>query len=1092
MIKLVVFDFDGVFTDGMFNFDNNNNINKSYNAKDAYSLKMLKKNNIKCGIITNDKIVSIEHAPHIFDRLDNVSIGNDIPKLDIITEWIKEYNLTYEDVAYIGDDLPDIPILEKVGFSGCPNDAIEEIKNISNYICKNNGGKGAVREFVDLIIQNNIKCTLIMPLSMRSFTKPFMEEEKKTKTQSSYKYLITGGYGFLGINFIKYLINNGTSADEIVVIDNLSSSNKSIDKYSFLKGVSFIEGDIGNDILMNNLHFKVDVIFHFAAQSGGQGSFDDTVYDSNTNAKGTLLLLNFARRVHCTRIIFTSTCAVYGGVNTDAKSYNEDGEIDTNTFYAINKQTSEKYLKLYEKNYGINYTIFRLFNCYGPYQNLMNMKQGIVSIFMKQILSDDYPEIIVKGSLERVRDFVYVNDVVKILYDSIINPKFENELFNLGSGIPTSVGNLLTKLIENTKHKPIVVKGETPGDMGKLYADNSKLQKVYDNEFNFTSVDIGIKEFCEHYFINTTEMKNDGKITAIIPVRKGSQRCKNKNIRNFGDTNLLKLKIETLKQVKYIEEIIVSTNCDDMISIAEKLNVKVHKRDEYYASSECPNYEYWTYLAKNVGSCSNIMMVNAVSPLINSNIINIFIDKFIKLQYTNMVTVNEQKSFFCNSLTTNGINFDSTKAPNSQELIPLSEITFGICIATKKQIINSGCIYGENPVFFNVDSIAGIDIDENSDFIKAELLYNENILNENTCKMILEKRSDKIELLDCTIRDGGYLNNWEFTDEEVVDCYKAVSDSGYDYFEIGFRTNKNLLPNKGKWCYSTEDDINNIYQKYQGCKIVVMAKMDTLTIDDFIKKSESNISMVRVLLARVTNENGVKICKFNKNDLERTKKFCEELIDYGYEVCLNLGCGDIIDECEIALIADTFYDVNIKALYLADTYGGFNTNNIPKQLHKFYNEFNKYKSNISFGFHCHNNNEDALDKTKKAIFHGCNIIDSCIGGLGRGAGNLKSEQLMSYLYTDKTEYINKITPLINYFDKHILSKIEYQKNYHINSHPYYMISGVLSLHPDYISEILSTNANVVNDIELILKLDKYTKENNERNYNKNLVKKLCI
>lgn len=246
--------------------------------------------------------------------------------------------------------------------------------------------------------------------------------------------------------------------------------------------------------------------------------------------------------------------------------------------------------------------------------------------------------------------------------------------------------------------------------------------------------------------------------------------------------------------------------------------------------------------------------------------------------------------------------------------------------------------------------------------------------------------------------------------------------------------------------------------------------------------------MVRVLLARSTRENGVKISKYSKTDIERSKIFCQQLIDYGYEVCINFGCGDIIDQAEISLIAHTFHNVKIKALYLADTYGGFNTNNIPVQLHKFYSEFNKYESNIPFGFHCHNNNEDALDKTKKALFHGCTMIDSCIGGLGRGAGNLKSEQLMSYLYTDKTEYITKITPFIVYFDKHILSKIEYQKNTHINSHPYYMISSVLSLHPDYISEILSMNTSVSEDINLIVKLDKYTKENNERNYDKNLIR----
>ena len=88
------------------------------------------------------------------------------------------------------------------------------------------------------------------------------------------------------------------------------------------------------------------------------------------------------------------------------------------------------------------------------------------------------------------------------------------------------------------------------------------------------------------------------------------------------------------------------------------------------------------------------------------------------------------------------------------------------------------------------------------------------------------------------------------------------------------------------------------------------------------------------------------------------------------------------------------------------------------------------------------------------------------------------------------EYIKKITPLIVYFDKHILSKKEYQQNHHINSHPYYMISSVISLHPNYILEILNMDTNVIHDIELIMKLDKYTRENNERNYNKSLINNL--
>ena len=269
-----------------------------------------------------------------------------------------------------------------------------------------------------------------------------------------------------------------------------------------------------------------------------------------------------------------------------------------------------------------------------------------------------------------------------------------------------------------------------------------------------------------------------------------------------------------------------------------------------------------------------------------------------------------------------------------------------------------------------------------------------------------------------------------------------------------------------------------------------MAKFGTVCIDDFIEKKNSNITLVRVLLARQTLKNGLQKSYYNEYDIKNAKKLCQQLLDYGYEVCMNFGCGDIISEEEIKIIASEFHNINIQSLYLADTYGGFNKNNVPNQLHKFYTEFQKYNSNVSFGFHCHNNNEDALNKTEMAIFHGCTMIDSCIGGLGRGAGNLKSEQLMSYLYKDNEEYVNKITPLILYFDKYILSKKDYRNNKYIQSHPYYMISSVLSIHPNYIDEILQNDNSIEKDIKLIQKIDNYTKENNERNYNKNLKNKL--
>ena len=749
-IKFVVFDFDGVFTNGMFYFDNEKNVKKSYNAKDAYSLKILKSNDIKCGIITNDKVISIEHAPHIFNRLDKVSLGSDKPKLNILKEWITEYDFTLKEVAYIGDDLPDIPVLKKVGFSVCPSDAVESVKNVSEYICKNKGGKGAVREFVDLIIKKN------------------------------------------------------------------------------------------------------------------------------------------------------------------------------------------------------------------------------------------------KSGFE-------IKDV--------------NEKVN-----------------------------------------------------------------------------NDGKITAVIPVRKGSTRCKNKNIRNFGDTNLLKLKIETLKKVKGIDKILVSSNCDKMLEIAKELGVEVYKRDEKYCTNENPG-QFFCNLASTIDT--NIMMhVPVTTPLITVNQYNKIISKWneIKSDYDSLNTTTVIKEFIW--YNNNSVNYDRYYPPPSQNLPKYNYLNFGCNIIHKNNVIKLNNIVGKYPYLFNLNSISGEDIDNNSDFIITELLYKNNILSENICKLILEKRKKQLILLDCTIRDGGYLNNWNFSDEEVLDCYKSVTKAGFEYFEIGFKTNQKYLVGKGKWCYSLEDSINNIYKKYNGCKIAVMAKFGTVCIDDFIEKKNSNITLVRVLLARQTLKNGLQKSYYNEYDIKNAKKLCQQLLDYGYEVCMNFGCGDIISEEEIKIIASEFHNINIQSLYLADTYGGFNKNNVPNQLHKFYTEFQKYNSNVSFGFHCHNNNEDALNKTEMAIFHGCTMIDSCIGGLGRGAGNLKSEQLMSYLYKDNEEYVNKITPLILYFDKYILSKKDYRNNKYIQSHPYYMISSILSIHPNYIDEILQNDNSIEKDIKLIQKIDNYTKENNERNYNKNLINKL--
>ena len=153
MIKLAAFDVDGVLTDGSITYDENGVEYKTFNAKDGQGIVNL--NN--AGIVT--AIITARENGTVYHRAKNLKIAelhqgqkNKIQKLD---ELINKYGITYDEVAYMGDDLPDICILEKVKLAGCPADAVEEVLQTAKWKSSKNGGRGAVREFCDYILKSN-------------------------------------------------------------------------------------------------------------------------------------------------------------------------------------------------------------------------------------------------------------------------------------------------------------------------------------------------------------------------------------------------------------------------------------------------------------------------------------------------------------------------------------------------------------------------------------------------------------------------------------------------------------------------------------------------------------------------------------------------------------------------------------------------------------------------------------------------------------------------------------------------------------------------------------------------------------------------
>ena len=151
-IKLLAFDVDGVMTTGDVTYDENGIEYKTFNVKDGHGLVRVQNAGLITAIITARNNGTVKH------RAENLHITELYQgqkyKLPALEEIMQKYNLSYEEISYMGDDLPDICILEKVGLKCCPNDTVDEVKNICNVISTKNGGKGAVRELTDFILES--------------------------------------------------------------------------------------------------------------------------------------------------------------------------------------------------------------------------------------------------------------------------------------------------------------------------------------------------------------------------------------------------------------------------------------------------------------------------------------------------------------------------------------------------------------------------------------------------------------------------------------------------------------------------------------------------------------------------------------------------------------------------------------------------------------------------------------------------------------------------------------------------------------------------------------------------------------------------
>jgi UDP-glucose 4-epimerase len=297
------------------------------------------------------------------------------------------------------------------------------------------------------------------------------------------KVLITGVAGFIGSHIANRFISEGY---EVVGVDDLSGGKEE----NIPAGIQFIKGDLAKIATISQLPDHCDLILHLAGQSSGEISFDDPVADLEKNAVSTLNLIHYGIRNKSSKLVYASSMSVYGSV-PDLPIKESCHPIPLSC-YGVGKLAAEGYLNVYKNQ--LPYVALRMFNVYGPGQDLNNMRQGMVSIFLAQALGSG--KILVKGSTERFRDFIYIDDVVEAWFKAATNPSIRNLILNLGTGKRTSISYLLSEICNSVPGSEYFVEGSTPGDQNGIFPDVMQLKELL-NINEFTELKLGIQLFVE-------------------------------------------------------------------------------------------------------------------------------------------------------------------------------------------------------------------------------------------------------------------------------------------------------------------------------------------------------------------------------------------------------------------------------------------------------------------------------------------------------------------------------------------------------------------------------------------------------------------
>ena len=305
------------------------------------------------------------------------------------------------------------------------------------------------------------------------------------------KVLVTGGCGFIGSYTIDLLIKNGY---------DVLSLDINIEKTRINKSAKYIKADILSKKIFDIFKkFSPSIVFHFAAQTNLRSSIEDPKRDAKLNILGTINILEACRKYNVKKIIYSSSAAVYG--EPKYLPVDENHYTKPESPYGLSKLVGEMYIQMYNKLFGLNYTILRYSNVFGPKQNIKD--GGVISLFINKILKNERP--IIFGDGKQTRDFIFVENVAKA---NLLAINWKNDVYNISSSKETSILDLFEKIRKNLKKDIKPIFAEPKKEVRRIVLSNKKALKMgWKEEIDFEE---GLKKTIEYF--KKCSMSNSTKI----------------------------------------------------------------------------------------------------------------------------------------------------------------------------------------------------------------------------------------------------------------------------------------------------------------------------------------------------------------------------------------------------------------------------------------------------------------------------------------------------------------------------------------------------------------------------------------------------